>query len=325
MLFVGGGAAPRRGDGRERRRRALARLARRPRATRRAGVGSRVSLQGNLDPCALAAPPAEIARRVRALARGRSRRARPHPEPRARRAARHARGGRARLHRRGARARGRAHEGRRLRDRPRCACWRCCRATRPTARATPATRPRRSGARPTASSSTARTSSHERRRSERRPLALRARALLREPLPLLRLQQADHEGPRARGGLPRRDRARDRRGARSRCGCRAPRRSCTGAAARPTWLAPGRDPAALYRALADAFPLPQRRRGLDRGRSARHQRGAPRGARRVRLQPHLDGRAGLRPARAGGGAPHPDAGADRAPGRGARATPASRA
>jgi uroporphyrinogen decarboxylase len=31
-------------------------------------VGSRVSLQGNLDPCALSAPPAEIARRVRALA-----------------------------------------------------------------------------------------------------------------------------------------------------------------------------------------------------------------------------------------------------------------
>jgi uroporphyrinogen decarboxylase len=31
-------------------------------------VGTRVSLQGNLDPCALAAPPAEIDRRVRALA-----------------------------------------------------------------------------------------------------------------------------------------------------------------------------------------------------------------------------------------------------------------
>ena len=31
-------------------------------------IGSRVSLQGNLDPCALSAPPAEIARRVRALA-----------------------------------------------------------------------------------------------------------------------------------------------------------------------------------------------------------------------------------------------------------------
>jgi uroporphyrinogen decarboxylase len=31
-------------------------------------VGARVSLQGNLDPCALSAPPDEIARRVRALA-----------------------------------------------------------------------------------------------------------------------------------------------------------------------------------------------------------------------------------------------------------------
>jgi uroporphyrinogen decarboxylase len=31
-------------------------------------VGARASLQGNLDPCALTAPPAEIARRVRALA-----------------------------------------------------------------------------------------------------------------------------------------------------------------------------------------------------------------------------------------------------------------
>ena len=31
-------------------------------------VGARVSLQGNLDPCALSAPPGEIARRVRALA-----------------------------------------------------------------------------------------------------------------------------------------------------------------------------------------------------------------------------------------------------------------
>jgi uroporphyrinogen decarboxylase len=32
-------------------------------------VGARASLQGNLDPCALAAPPEEIARRVRAIAR----------------------------------------------------------------------------------------------------------------------------------------------------------------------------------------------------------------------------------------------------------------
>jgi uroporphyrinogen decarboxylase len=32
-------------------------------------AGARVSLQGNLDPCALAAEPAEIARRVRELAR----------------------------------------------------------------------------------------------------------------------------------------------------------------------------------------------------------------------------------------------------------------
>jgi uroporphyrinogen decarboxylase len=31
-------------------------------------VGARVSLQGNLDPCALSAPPEQIARRVRALA-----------------------------------------------------------------------------------------------------------------------------------------------------------------------------------------------------------------------------------------------------------------
>ena len=82
-------------------------------------VGARVSLQGNLDPCALPAPPDEIARRVRALADAGRARARPRAEPRPRRAAGDARRGRARLHRRRARAGRRRVTQRRLRGRPR--------------------------------------------------------------------------------------------------------------------------------------------------------------------------------------------------------------
>ena len=124
------------------------------------------------------------------------------------------------------------------------------------------------------------------RRGERRAVALRARAVLREPLPLLRVQQADHARSRPRRAVPRHDRARDRRGARARCGCRAARPSSTGAAARPPGSRPRRSAGCTRRSSTPSRspPAPRSRsRWIPRVTTAR----ARRDARRVRLQPHL--------------------------------------
>ena len=207
-------------------------------------VGARVSLQGNLDPCALAADAETIAQKVRELARD----------------AAPARGyianlghgclpdtpvdGRARVHRRAcARLAQRLRDERPVRDRPRA--HRGAAAALCDRRAALHELPDRAGLdRGLRPRRLPRRSRRRRDRGERRPVALRARAVLRQPLPLLRLQQADHGRSHARGRLPRHDRARDRGGARGHA--RAARGHPAALGRRHAHLArAGRDPAAV--------------------------------------------------------------------------------
>ena len=144
----------------------------------------------------------------------------------------------------------------------------------------------------------------------RAALALRAPAVLRGALHLLRLQRRHHEAPRRRGRATSTTSI-----ARSICW----RRTCRTAAGLADALGrrhadllprPSRSSACSTR-IAQTLHLHARRRGRRRGRSARHH-GASRSRRcaALRLQPPLDGRAGLRARGAGGGQPHPELRAD---------------
>ncbi len=71
--------------------------------------------------------------------------------------------------------------------------------------------------------------------------------------------------------------------------------------------------------LARHFQFLPRRRAGGRDRPGHHHQGADRPAGLARLQPHLHGRAGLRPQGPGDGGPHPGREGDRRPGRRGRA------
>ena len=91
----------------------------------------------------------------------------------------------------------------------------------------------------------------------------------------------------------------------------------------PTFLA--RDEMrALMGTLRGRVPVRARRRGLDRGRPAQGRRRRDRVPRVARLQPHLGGRAGLRPGGAEGGQPAAERGRDAHRDRRPRARTASR-
>ena len=151
------------------------------------------------------------------------------------------------------------------------------------------------------------TRNHE--RAAAAAVAVRAHPVLQHHLLLLRVQQGDHQGPRALGQVHPLRRPRDRHRRRPDRGRRRRSSSCTGAAARRR--SSSRDEmTALMGMLRGALRVRAGRRGLDRGRSAQGRRRHHRLPGRARLQPHLGRHPGLRSRGAGGGQPHPDRGRD---------------
>ena len=188
---------------------------------------------------------------------------------------------------------------------------RAARALRPArARATPRTRPRSSSTRASDDAVYVRASRAARSRRRRAALALRAPAVLRGALRLLRLQRGDHAAPRrGRAATSTTWSARSICWPRTCRDRRVGRRRCTGAAARRPTTRP-EQLSAPARADRPALHVHAGRRDRRRDRSARHHARAARHAARARLQPPVDGRAGLRARGPGSRQPHPELRAD---------------
>ncbi len=130
-------------------------------------------------------------------------------------------------------------------------------------------------------------------RCRRHPdLALHAPALLREPVPVLRLQRGHHQGSQRRAALSRHARTRDRPRCRARFALSSDRAVSLGRrhAHLPDARADGR-PLRLHRR---AILLRARRRNRHRSRSARHQRAASGNAAPPGLQSAEHGHPGFR-------------------------------
>ena len=149
-------------------------------------------------------------------------------------------------------------------------------------------------------------------RTRRRRAAVRLRppAVLRGALRLLRLQRGDHDASRRRRAVPGLPGARDRPagGAPAAIGGRVSQLHWGGGT--PTYYT-RRTARARVRAARASLHLHAGCRDRRRDRSARHVGGTARRAPAARLQPPVDGRAGLRAGGPGGRQPHPELRADR--------------